>query len=285
MAACAYRSLAPVLHERLALLEQQRQLDAPVVDVLRGVAARRVARGWGGTAALALAVIAFGVALLSLPSSYPAEKALQAWATILLFGAPLAGLAVALVARIVARAWLAAKLDAPPSLSGDPASDLARIDAAAPVRSSLREAMRWERASVALPLAAVSMLAPLSIHGVVWCALSAPSGLTEHTIADFGAWIGMSALLVGHAHLAVLVGSVRWAMRLPGVATQDLQRGLHKQWGTTLLVAVGVSCLPGIALFGIPPVLVTVTGLAFLPAAFAVAARAVSRERMALDAI
>jgi hypothetical protein len=286
MAACAYRSLEPVLQERLAALQEHREQDAFLVDAARRVARRRLGRAWGGAFALACGVAAFAAGLASLPSDYSTERVLHLWATGLLFAAPIVGAAALVLGRFVARAWLAWKLDAPTRLTGDVTADLARIEAADPLRASREVAMRWERMSVALPIAAVSILAPLTIHGVVWCTLSVPSGTMSTTsLSNFGEWIALSALIVGHAHVAVLVGSVRWACRLRALPTAQLRQGLHKHWGLTLLVAVGVACIPGIVLLGIPPLLVAVTGVAFLPAAFGVAARAVAAERFELEAI
>jgi len=46
-----------------------------------------------------------------------------------------------------------------------------------------------------------------------------------------------------------------------------------------------VACIPGVVLLGIPPLLVAVTGIAFLPATFGLAARKVVSERFELDAV
>lgn len=285
-AACAYRSLEPVLRERLAVLQEHRARDAALVDAARRVAVRRMGRAWGGAAALATALVAFAAGLTALPASYETDKALRALATVLLFGAPLVGLAALVCGRLFARIGLAWKLDAPLQLTGDVAADLARIEVADPLRVGREVAMRWERRSVALPLAAVAMLAPLTIHGLIWCMLGWPSGnLSATSLSDYGEWIALSALIVGHAHLAVLIGSVRWAFRLRATPTAQVRRDLHRHWGLTLLVAMGVACVPGVVLLGIPPLLVGVTGLAFLPAAFGLAARTVVSERFELDAV
>ena len=286
MAACAYRSLEPVLQERLDALQEHRAQDVFLVEVARRVARRRLGRAWGGAFALVCGVAAFAVGLASLPADYHSEKLLHDWATSLLFVAPLVGVAALVCGRAVARLWLARRLDAPPRLTGDVAADLARIEAADPLRASREIAMRWERMSVALPIAAASILAPLTIHGIVFCTLSVPSGgVTASAVDAFGTWIGLSALIVGHAHVAVLVGTVRWAYRLRATPTARLRVDLHKHWGKTLLVAVGVACIPGIVLLGIPPLLVAITGVAFLPAAFGIAARAVVSERLELEAL
>ena len=266
------------------MLQEHRAQDAFQVDAARRVAARRIGRAWGGAFALAVALLAFVAGLLALPAEYDTDKWLRELATLLLFAAPVVGVVVLVCGRFLARAWLRWSLDAPVLLSGNAAVDLARIDALDPLRASREVAMRWERASVALPLAAVAMLAPLTIHGVVWGMLSWPTMTSSSSpLSDYGKWIALSALIVGHAHLAVLIGSVRWAFRLRETPTVRVRLDLHKHWGVTLLVAMGVACVPGIVLLGIPPLLVGITGLAFLPATYALAARAVVSERFELD--
>ena len=285
-ATCAYRSLEPVLQQRLDALHEQRSHDAALVDVARRVAGRRMGRAWAGALALACGLVAFAVGLASLPADSRSEQELHDWAAALLLLAPLLGVGALLCGRALAGARLAQVLDLPPRLTGDVAADLARIEAADPLRASREVAMRWERMSVALPIAATSILAPLTLHGVVFCTVTAVSGgLGASAIDAFGTWIGLSALIVGHAHVAVLVGAVRWAYRLRATPTAQLRRDLHKHWGSTLLVAVGLSCIPGVVLLGIPPLLVAITGVAFLPAAYGMAARAVAHERIALEAV
>ncbi len=286
MAASAYRSLEPVLQERLAILRAQRAEEAPRVAQALRVAARRIGRAWGGGVALLLSIASFLVALAALPASGDVALVPHAWATRLLVAALPVGLLVSRFVALLALPHLEAKLAAPPELTGDIVADLSRIGAASPAREGRAEAAGWERASVALPMAAFSMTAPLLIHLAVWLSLSAPSGaLGEHPGADFGEWISWSAALVGHAHLAVLVGSVRWAMGLPSCRTTELGRDLYKHWGGTLLVATLLACLPGIIALGLPPLLVGMTGLAFMPALYALMARRVAGERATLDAI
>jgi hypothetical protein len=286
MAACAYRSLEPVLQERLAVLQERRAKDTSQVEAARRVAMRRMGRAWGGAVALGIAVLAFVAGLLALPATYDTDKWLRELATVLLFAAPVVGLVVLVCGRLFGRAWLTWTLDVPLRLTGDAATDLSRLESTDPLQESREVAMRWERASIALPLAAVSMLAPLTIHGVVWGMLSWPSGnMTVSSLSDYGEWIALSALIVGHAHLAVLIGTVRWAFRLRETPTVRLGVDLHKHWGLTLLVAMGVACVPGIVLLGIPPLMVGITGIAFLPATYGLAARAVVSERFELDAV
>jgi hypothetical protein len=168
-------------------------------------------------------------------------------------------------------------------LSGDLGADLARLEAVEPLRDARDLATAWERRSAALPMAAISLLAPLTLHGMVWFGLArtteAGSGLE-----DFGSWIALSVIIVGHAHLALLVCAVRWAWRLRRVDTFELRASGGKGWGTALLVSAGIACLPGVVLLAIPPILVAVTGLAFVPLMYHLMARTIERERTALAA-
>jgi hypothetical protein len=71
-------------------------------------------------------------------------------------------------------------------------------------------------------------------------------------------------------------------------------RNLRRARGTPQLVgggwaAYGWTCLagavPGFLLLGVPPLLVAVTGLTFIPASFWLARRAVLRERGHIEAL
>ena len=75
--------------------------------------------------------------------------------------------------------------------------DLLRLDPHAPRRLVTRAVQRFELASLALPLVAVGLLAPLTVHLLV--------GLLVLGIElqQFSKWIAVSAALVGHAHLVM----------------------------------------------------------------------------------
>jgi hypothetical protein len=280
MTACAYRSLEPVLVQRVTELRALRERDAVLVDVARGVAARRIGRSLAGGVGVAMAGLAFTVSLLTF-SVQGDDGPLRATSTLLLLAAWPAALAVGLLGRIAARGVLAADVRVP--MTGDAAADLARLEARDPLRETVAAAMHWERRSAALPLAALSLLAPLTIHWVVYAGMSL-SSLGESTLEDFGTWMSLSVLIVGHAHLALLVAAVRWAARLRAMPTEELQLTTHRAWGAALLVSVGIACIPGIVLLAIPPVLVALTGLLFVPLMYVVTARKLAVERGALEA-
>ena len=282
MSACAYRSLEPVLQQRIAALRERHETEAPFVDVARRVAVRRVGRAAGGFIATVVGGGALVVGLASWLSSGTEETYAHTVASVLLVAAWPAGIVTALVARAVARGILSGWADEPVRLTGDLARDLARLDADEPLAAMRRTAERWERSAAAWPLAALSLVTPLTIHLLVdWI----PNlGRDASLLQDYGTWIALSVVLVGHSHLAVLVGAVRWARSLRGRPTELLATDLSRSWGVTLLVAVGLACLPGIVLLGIPPILVALTGLLFVPAMYLVTARCIQRERFALEA-
>ncbi|HEX8795366.1 MAG TPA: hypothetical protein VF765_30665 [Polyangiaceae bacterium] len=282
MSACAYRSLEPVLQQRIAALRERQESEAPFVDVARRVASRRIGRVAGGFIATVVGGSALLVALASWLSSGADEEYAHEVASILLVAAWPAGIVAALVARAIARGTLSARSADPVRFTGDLATDLARLDADDPLVAMRRTAEGWECAAAAWPLAALSLVTPLTIHMLVdWI----PNlGRDASVMRDFGTWIALSVVLVGHSHLAVLVGSVRWARSLRERPTELLTHGLSRTWGLTLLVAVGLACLPGIVLLGIPPILVAVTGLLFIPLMFVTTARCIQRERFALEA-
>lgn len=280
MTACAYRSLEPVLWQRLADLRERREHDALFVDVARRVASRRIGRAVGGGVGVVMAAAAFAMGLLGFAhDGSPGTDRVAS--TALLFLAWPVAIAAALTARFIARPLLS--LGGRVAMSGNPSVDLARLEAADPLPEARDLAMSWERWSAALPMAAVSLLAPLSIHGLVWWAFARPQ-VAASGMEDFGTWIGVSVILVGHAHLALLGCAVRWAYKLRSVRTPKLPIGLGRAWGTALLVSACFACLPGIVLLAIPPLLVLVTGLAFVPLMYHWTASTLARERMALEA-
>ena len=281
MTACAYRSLEPVLLQRIGELRERRERDAVLVQVALGVAARRVGRAIGGAVGVAVGGAALLVAAGAFLLDYTAQGPMRAAATALLLGAWPLALIAGLCARWTARAVLSLRTRT--ALSGDLAADLVVLQSRDPLRDTCSAAMRWERRSAALPLAAVSLAAPLTLHWIVWCLLDVPR-IGLQSAEDFGQWIGISAVLVGHAHIALLVAAVRWTRKLRTLPTPQLRVDLSRAWGLALGVAVGVACLPGVVLLGIPPILVAVTGLFFVPVMFHLTARSIERERVALEA-
>jgi len=285
MNACAYRSVEPVLVERLDALRQRRAADRAGIAAAERIAARRVGWAAAGMVGVAFAGAAFLVALATDLPGTGVPSAEGAWATGLLLGGWIAAAVAGIVTARVVRAWRATELAVEQTLSGDVAADLARVDACDPLRDARALAGRWERASTALPLAAMSLLAPLTVHWIVYSfVLDGVGRGLSGDLADFSQWIAISAVLVGHAHLALLLASVCWAWKLRSRETPLVAVDVHRTWAIALGAAVGAACFPGLALIAVPPVLVFATGLVFVPAMFLATARRLVRERTLLEA-
>jgi hypothetical protein len=277
----AYRCLEPVLSDWVERVREQQALELPQRDAARKVAASRMARAVAGATGLLLSVVAFASAIAGFalePGSWPhgSESGLL---TALLLSAWPAALVAWGITRTMAGAAIGRRVHAPPALTGDAGEDLLRLQREDSLGMARALAARWEWAGAALPLAALSMVAPLSLHFLVRC-LFAPM-----RVGNFDGWIALSVVLVGHAHVALCVCAVVWARGLSGRHTAALADGLRGSMFKALFVTVGVASLPGILLLAVPPVMVLVTGLVFIPAMYAATVRCMRRERLALDAI
>ncbi len=289
----AYRSASSqhVIDERLSEILVARARLEPLWGGLRAVKAKRVARVISGSVGV------FGTALMIAVAFWflvdPSEDRERAsLLTYLLVGSS----AVASISYGVTRLVFA--LMAGPdgmtrqarlrqTLTGDLEDDLAKLDAHHPQRAMDRALSHLdsnlETWSVALPLVAMSLLAPLMIHlpfAVVF------GGLSERRASmDYARWIQISMAIVGHAHVALAVMAVRYAFKMRASTLDELRRlrvGLEscKAVGVTILA----SCLPGIFLYGIPPVLTLMTALAFVPLMFVAIRARIAAERGVLHA-
>jgi hypothetical protein len=209
------------------------------------------------------------------PSVWPAGRE-SGLLTALLLSAWPAALVVWGLTRTMAGGAIRRRVHAPLALTGDAGEDLLRLQREDSLGEARALAARWEWAGAALPLAALSMVAPLSLHFLVR-SLFAP----VH-VADFDGWIVLSVILVGHAHVALCICAVLWARALSERHTATLADGLRGSMFKALFITVGVAALPGILLMGIPPLLVLVTGLVFVPAMYAATVRCMQRERLEL---
>ncbi len=136
---------------------------------------------------------------------------------------------------------------------------------------------RWEEASISLPLAAMAMLLPLTLHLVFWMAVGHVAQWRE-----FDEWIRMSVAWVGIAHVTLAVCAARFAGKVSRTRDIDEDFGT-RAGGRALGITVLASCIPGVVLLGIPPVITAVTGIVPVLLAFRAAAVRVARERAALD--
>ncbi|MBI1947335.1 MAG: hypothetical protein HYS27_16695 [Deltaproteobacteria bacterium] len=221
------------------------QLSDPVRADRRGgprrVRARRHAR-----VAASLALIAGFLAL-----TLDAITADKAPAVFILAGTWCAALTLALCVGVAS--WLL-----PSPL---PSSSLAR---------ELGAGSASERNALVLPLVAVALVGPLSIHGVISLLLGCGPGPI-----GFDEWVMASLLIVGHAHLvfAILLGRA-------GAALADNTDPMSAK--RTLLWTVVTAGVPGALLYLIPPILTALTGAVLLPVLYAWARRTLAAERALL---
>jgi hypothetical protein len=163
----------------------------------------------------------------------------------------------------------------PPALVGDVHADLATLEQETPLTCVQQDLRRIEAWSIDLPLVAVSLLVPLTLHFLV-------SKLLGSSTESFAFWIRVSLVIVGHAHLALAALAVRFGRKLREAATRGESLDVHREWGKTLAIVVGVSALPGVLFFVVPPALSALTGLAFIPFMYIAANACLRSERMRL---
>jgi hypothetical protein len=156
--------------------------------------------------------------------------------------------------------------------------DLARLQAGSPQEVAVRRAHRLEVLSFALPMVALTLITPLFVHLVIGTAVLGVN------IYQFSAWVLISLLLVGHAHLTLLILSVMHVLRI----REELNRGGSVAGASrgfwALLWTVAASSIPGAVLLCIPPILVALTGLLFVPWMFHWVGQRARAERALLDA-
>lgn len=230
---------------------------SPLVEVIAARAARVVFGATLIAGALAVAGTVYGDE--------------RAGAELLLATAPVAvvlSLLAARAARLLSP-WLARRQRV---FGGGPSAPVGAL-------SSPRESARLhalaghlEPLSYSLPLVGLALVGPLSLHAPLFL-------LGNDGLRPLGGWIAMSGIVVGLAHVTLALLSLRFARRLyRGTLARTAEHEALRAVGLTTLSA----CLPGILWLGIPPVLVAITGLLFVPAAFVVIERCCLRERALL---
>ena len=252
-------------------IREAREDLAPLIPGLRDIVRARVSRIVGGVAGLCGAA-----AMCFFAATTTDDSATHA----LLFG--MIALAVSWAAS---RAFLVVgdrfgRIRAEPELTGDLDRDLKLLDESdlrQDARALEERADKLETASIALPIAGLTFLLPLFLH---W--LFAVLLMNETTRA-YSEWIRISLVIVGHAHIALAVLGYVFARKLHRSTISVIQNlRVHREWARMWLITIGVSCLPGIVLILVPPILVALTGLAFIPAMIFALHHAVLTERMKL---
>jgi hypothetical protein len=121
-------------------------------------------------------------------------------------------------------------------------------------------------ASLVIPMVAIALLAPLTLHLPVVLALADRE--------TFDMWVMLSLCITGLAHVVFAFTSARRGYHL---ATGKPAWSPLKVYAATVIT----SCVPFVLLYAIPPVLVAITALPLLPVLYAME-RIVTRERAEL---
>jgi hypothetical protein len=267
----AYRS--PYQHLiglRLAEMKLARETVEPLLPSLRAIGAARIARAVAGGVGI------FGT-IATVVLACVGDRADPTYA---LVGSGLGVIGTYVLVRTslaIGGALLPKRLPLP-KLTGMLQEDLARIDASDPLHPIYRQVAALEVWSTALPLVALSLLMPLTLHYAFLALFGTESA------GDFGTWIRISMIVVGHAHLALMGMAIAFARKMRRSTSEDLgAMRIHREWAKAWGLAIGVSALPGVVLLAVPPILSAITGLVFIPLMFVLMRRCVMNERALLE--
>lgn len=240
-------------------------------SVSASVYRRRVARASAGVVGAVGGLAVLIVSGVSLATQHGGAV------NVLVLCASLAAVAAAyLVARLDAGARLRARFRALLTLTADTDRDIARLEEARPMGFVRDSADRLGRLSIAAPMVAMALLGPLSLHMCVAALPLVANG--DPMLEDFGNWMAISAVVVGHAHLVLALVSWRYTGRLfAGRSGAALNEGV-KALGWTVFTAA----VPGILLIVLPPLITCATGLFVVIPTFIWAHRTASREHALL---
>jgi len=254
--------------------------ESPAVTVY----AARFVRAAFGVAGLAMAIVLVDAALTGGVALTPLLDA--SWLVV--------GAAV-MLARPLATLALRGALDRSLVATDDVPGDIAALETHSAERTVAGLADKLEERSVALPLSALALLLPLTLHRLAAFLLDS-FGVRMPFLWSFGAlrpmdaWIKASMVMVGHCHLLLVVLACAFARDLrrhPDFPEPSL--GERAGWGAfawTSLASIPAATLcltlwplEGWLPFLIIPTLVTLTGLTFIPRSFLATGRAIARER------
>jgi len=263
---------------RDGLLEARIQEIATLPTALTRVYVRRISRIAAGGAA----TIGFGAMALAALLGNGLHAAFDltvgnAPLTLILLCTLAAVPVVALIARTGAQVSLRTLVRRDLRRTTDTRADVERLERpAATIIAERADAL--ETRSVAAPLVGWALLAPLTIHFIVYAFMDSSHSF-ERLVDDYDWWICASLLITGIAHVALAVLGVRFAQRLRA----EQAGGPAPSVWAPLMWTILAGCIPGIILYLVPPTLVAATGLVFIPATFAAMRGRVGAERIALE--
>ena len=136
------------------------------------------------------------------------------------------------------------------------------------------------RPSLVWPLVGLSALMPLTLHFLVFMLMEGPGRVVYgRGIEHFSVYIGLSSLVVLPAYLMLFYECFAHAKKVLQSAPEHVDQ---TDGGRALLRTALAGCLPGVAIFGVPPLVVAVTGLFFIPFSFTWIRRLYFKEQASL---
>jgi hypothetical protein len=124
--------------------------------------------------------------------------------------------------------------------------------------------------SLRMPMLGLALVMPVTLHAMTMMCIG------EMSTNDFSSWIWMSTLGAAQAYVALCWLTYKDAER---IATNTAAEPWKKRAWAALWKTTAASCIPGIVLLGIPPILTFLTGAAFIPAMYFLAHRINDWER------
>ncbi len=255
------------VRERCAELRSRRQAEiAQVPTALSDLYARRWSRVVAGKIAVigALMVAASGVVGGIIARNSPSSGITPRWSTPLLFGA----LAAWLFGYLAARAWAAGRLRrilqnqiCERSVHPDPFIEAEQLEREHPVSRATEQIEALGLESARWPLFGAAALLPIGIHLTVYSLVLLGKGTLE-ALGEFDVWIWISLIVTLPAHVTLLWQSNKFAR---GIFDQNRIKRLTpwRAVGWTSLAGL----IPGVVVV-LPPLLIAVTGLLFIPLTF-----------------
>ena len=251
-------------------VREAREQLAPMLPELREINRARWARIVSGLSGVGAAI---AMVWYAATATHRDENATYS----LVFGFVGLGVTWAL-ARILLFLFGQKRTTSEPELTGQLERDVELLDVSdvrREVRAIEAQADKLEIASIALPIAGITFLAPLFLHWLVACVMGNDSA------REYSEWIRISLVIVGHAHIALAVLGYLFARKLHRATNEAITNlRIHREWAKIWLITIGVSCLPGIVLLLVPPLLVALTGIAFIPFMIAGLRHSILNERL-----
>ena len=276
----AYRDDDDILRGRIRELRKQRLQELfELPPVFFQVYQRRVGRIWAGLAGiLGFLGLVLGMLYVSLwLHASPTKWNFSA----LLLAAALFPVVAYFISQLFVGRLLLRKLLAPYQDEGEPHFLLESLRRLSVQQAAKESISTLERRSVGLLLVALSFLAPLTIHLVVSFLFTMGINWME----NFGLWIAISLIIVGHCHLLLAWLSWGYSKRISGASVEEFALMQGAGWRALGLVTLS-SFIPAIfagPLFFILMIMVGVTGLLFIPAMFGWARNVLAYERAELE--